>query len=302
MLGTRASMRVLSPGPARGQTDGRSTLMRRALTTAAAAITVLLPGAYLGADAVAATAGTISAPNGTVRTGHIVRFNVGNTHSPQTERLMNRPAIAPRAAERVRPAGLPSSASTVQGIDVASFQHPNGAAISWTKVAQAGYKFVFIKATEGSYYVNPYYAGDASGAKGAGMLTAPYVFGIPNYSGGALQADYAMDHSNYTADGRTLAPILDIEYDPYVSQDGTNECYGLTATQMVAWIKSFATEIIRRTGEAPPIYTTADWWNACTGDSTSFTSYPLWIASFASAPVVPAAWNGTWTYWQYTDT
>lgn len=281
--------------------------MRRALTTVAAAITVLLLGASAGTGAVAATAGTTSARTGTVRTGDIVRFNVGNTHSPQVERLMNRPAIAPRAAARVRPAGLASSASTVEGIDVASFQHPNGAPINWTQVAQAQYKFAFIKATEGSYYVNPYYASDASGAKSAGLFAAPYAFAIPNYSGGALQADYALDHSNYAADGKTLPLILDIEYDPYdqpVSQggDGTNECYGLTPTQLFEWIRAFVTEASRRTGQAPVIYTTADWWNTCTGDSNAFITNPLWIASYTSTPVLPAAWNGTWTYWQYTDT
>gem|GEM_PF-1067492 len=279
--------------------------MRRALATAASAITVLLLGAYVGADAVAATAGTTSAQTAADRSGHIVRFNVGNTHSPQVERLMNRPAVAPRAAARLRPAGLASSASTVEGIDVASFQHPNGAAINWSQVAQAQYKFAFIKATEGSYYVNPYYASDASGAKSAGLLTAPYTFAIPNYSGGALQADYALDHSNYAADGHTLPLIVDLEPDPYdgplPTGDGTNQCYGLTPTQLVAWIKSFVTETSRRTGQAPVIYTDQSWWTTCTGDSAAFVADPLWIASYASTPALPAAWNGTWTYWQYTN-
>ena len=46
--------------------------------------------------------------------------------------------------------------TTVRGIDVASYQHQNGAAISWASVARAGYKFAAIKTTEGNYYVNPY--------------------------------------------------------------------------------------------------------------------------------------------------
>jgi GH25 family lysozyme M1 (1,4-beta-N-acetylmuramidase) len=274
--------------------------MRRALTTVAAAFTVLLLGASAGAGAVSASADTAGAQTSTSRAGHIDRFNVGATHSPKLERIMSGHAVAAKSAAQVRPAALPSAASTVEGIDVASFQHPSGAAINWTSVAQAGYKFAFIKVTEGSYYANPYYAADASGAKTAGMLTAPYAFAIPNYSGGALQADYALDHANYAADGRTLPLILDIEYDPYVSQDGTNECYGLTPTQMVAWIKAFVTEASRRTGQLPAIYTTQDWWNLCAGGSTAFAADPLWVASYASTPVVPAAW-GAWTYWQYTN-
>jgi GH25 family lysozyme M1 (1,4-beta-N-acetylmuramidase) len=276
--------------------------MRRARTTAAAAITVLLLGASAAA-AVAANAGTATANTGASR-GHIHRFNVSKTHSPQLERLMTRAAVAPKAATRVRPAGLPSVASTVEGIDVASFQHANGP-INWSQVAQAGYKFAFIKATEGSYYVNPYYASDASAAKGAGMLAAPYAFAIPNYSGGALQADYALDHANYAADGQTLPLILDIEYDPYdqpvPTGDGTNECYGLSPAQMVSWITAFAKETTRRIGQPPVIYTTADWWNTCTANSAAFTADPLWVASYATSPVVPTPWAGAWTYWQYTD-
>ena len=60
------------------------------------------------------------------------------------------------------------------------------------------------------------------------MFVAPYAFAIPNYSGGALQADYALDHASYAPDGQTLPLVLDIEYDPYdgaaPTGDGTNSC------------------------------------------------------------------------------
>jgi hypothetical protein len=135
------------------------------------------------------------------------------------------------------------------------------------------------------------------------MFAAPYAFAIPNYSGGALQADYALDGANYAPDGHLLPPILDIEYDPYAGSDGTpggSWCYGLTPAQMVAWISAFGTEIQRRTGQHPVIYTTAGWWNKCTGDSTAFIADPLWIANYGvSAPAMPAACK-SWAYWQYT--
>ena len=173
-------------------------------------------------------------------------------------------------------------------------------------MVQAAYKFAFIKVSEGSYYTNPYYRADTSGAEAAGLLVAPYAFAIPNYSGGALQADYALDHANYAPDGHTLPLILDIEYDPYDSPlsqggDGTNECYGLSPAQLVAWIAAFTGEADRRTGQPPVIYTTQDWWAKCTGDSSAFTADPLWAASFASTPAIPDPWTGDWTYWQYTD-
>ncbi|HEY2506857.1 MAG TPA: GH25 family lysozyme [Streptosporangiaceae bacterium] len=214
-------------------------------------------------------------------------------------------SVAPSGPAAPQAAATSAAAPTLyQGIDVASFQHPDGAAINWGDVAAAGYKFAFIKATEGSYYVNPYYAADSAGAQQNGLFAAPYAFGIPNYSTGTRQADYAVDNSHWAADGKVLPLILDIEYDPYDGSDGTNECYGLTSAQMVSWIGAFTAEVHRRTGQAAVIYSTADWWKTCTGDSTAFGGDPLWIAGDASttAPILPPTtdWS-TWTYWQYTS-
>jgi len=237
------------------------------------------------------------------------RFNVAATHSPRLERMLAGRAARPPAKTLAPSASQSAVTATVQGIDVASLQHVGGPII-WTDVAAAGYKFAFIKVSEGTYYVNPYYAADTAGAQAAGLYTAPYAFAIPNYSGGALQADYALDNSGYAPNGKTLPLILDIEYDPYAGPapkgDGTTGfCYGLTPAQMIAWIGAFITEADRRTGQLPVIYTTAQWWDTCTGGSAAFTADPLWIAgnnSGNTAPIMPAAWTGNgWVYWQYTS-
>lgn len=75
----------------------------------------------------------------------------------------------------------------------------------------------------------------------------------------------------------------------------------MTASQLVSWITAFSNEIRRKAGQSPLIYTTADWWNYCTGDSKAFPGYQLWIASATTgSPTLPAAWS-TWTFWQYTS-
>jgi GH25 family lysozyme M1 (1,4-beta-N-acetylmuramidase) len=183
------------------------------------------------------------------------------------------------------------------GVDVASFQHPNGAGINWAQVAGAGYRFAAVKATEGTYYKNPYFAADDAGAKAAGLDVAAYHFATPDTTDGATQADYAVNNASYTADGKTLPIELDIEYNPYGA-----ECYGKTPAAMIAWITAFSNEVAGRTGRAPMIYTTADWWNTCTGGSYNFSGNPLWIAAYGTAaPPMPAGW-GAWTFWQYTST
>ena len=208
------------------------------------------------------------------------------------------------------PSATPSPAKPprrLPGLDVAAFQHPvssahpRGAPIYWLTVARAGYKYAAVKGTEGDYYVNPYAAGDLKSAKAAGLDAAPYHFAIPNASGGAAQAQFAVEYSGYTPGTRTLPLMLDIEYDPYVSSDRTNECYGLTAARMTAWLAAFVAQTRTLTGQYPVIYTTADWWDTCTGRSAAFGADPMWIAAYGFAsPPMPPGWK-SWTFWQYTS-
>jgi GH25 family lysozyme M1 (1,4-beta-N-acetylmuramidase) len=196
---------------------------------------------------------------------------------------------------------------TLAGLDVAGFQHPasrqhpGGAAISWPAVAKAGYKFAAVKATEGDYYVNSWAASDLAGAKAAGLTVTPYHFAVPNASGGAAQAQFAVEYSGYKSGPRTLPLMLDIEYDPYNATDRANECYGLSAAKMTAWLSAFVATARSLTGQYPVIYTTADWWNTCTGKSAAFSADPMWVAAYGVAsPTRPAGWH-IWTFWQYTS-
>jgi GH25 family lysozyme M1 (1,4-beta-N-acetylmuramidase) len=259
---------------------------RRVAIAAAAAAATLVAGSAVAVSArpVAATT-VLGRPAGT-------RFNVAAPHSPKLERML---------AGNVLSAGAATTAGLVKGIDVSSHQHDGGAAIGWAKVAAAGYKFAFVKATEGSYYVNPHYAADVAAARRAGLLVAAYHFAIPNDSRAVLQADLAMDAAgDQAAGGQTLPLVIDLEYDPYASQDGTNECYGLSQGQMVAWISAFVAEVKRRTGQLPVIYTIENWWKACTGGSAAFAADPLWVASPGTSPTLPVGWS-SWEYWQYTS-
>jgi len=232
------------------------------------------------------------------------RYNVSAPHSPALERLLAGTRSAPALA-------APLITPYLKGIDVSSQQHAGGAQINWAQVAAAGYGFAFVKVTEGSYYVNPYYAADTAAAQRAGIVTAAYHFAIPNDSSARLQADLALNAAgdpnafnaggDPAAGGRTLPIMLDLEYDPYAGLDHTNECYGLSQSAMVAWISAFVAEIQRRTGQPPAIYTIAPWWATCTGGSAAFSADPLWVASpGGTSPTLPAGWSN-WEYWQFTS-
>ena len=214
----------------------------------------------------------------------------------------------------------PALAATTpaQGTDVSSLQHPNPTStIDWSAMASSGMTFTGVKASEGNYYTNPYYAGnvaksyeaDAQQAVNAGLYVTPYIFANPYPGNGtaAQQADYGAAvikaSTSPAYSGNHMLPVtLDIEPDPYVNQESnSNQCYGLTQSAMQAWISQFITEIKKDLGtsKAPIIYTTADWWNACTGNDTAFSADPLWLASYGvTNPGLPAGWNN-YTIWQY---
>jgi GH25 family lysozyme M1 (1,4-beta-N-acetylmuramidase) len=91
--------------------------------------------------------------------------------------------------------------------------------------------------------------------------------------------------------------MLDIEYNP----NGPT-CYGLSPSAMVAWIQSFVNTYHSKTTRYPMIYSTADWWSTCTGNSNAFSSTcPLVLARYGSSVgKIPGGWPFQ-TIWQNAD-
>ncbi|MGA5041831.1 lysozyme [Streptomyces capoamus] len=200
------------------------------------------------------------------------------------------------------PAGISESAGlsalaagSVRGHDVSSHQKR----VDWATAAARGARFVYVKATESTAYRNPYFSGQYSGAREAGLLRGAYHFALPDRSSGTRQAAYFVRYGGgWRPDGWTLPPALDIEYNPYSTR---HKCYGLGKTRMVRWIRAFSDEVERQTGRRPVIYTTTQWWKLCTGNSRAFSSSnPLWIARHGTSRpgTLPGGWR-YWTFWQY---
>ncbi|MFJ2772955.1 lysozyme [Streptomyces sp. NPDC087300] len=193
-------------------------------------------------------------------------------------------------------AGVPvSAAGKPRGHDVSSHQKN----VDWQQARSKGARFVYVKATESHTYRNPYFAQQYDGSRAAGLLRGAYHFAVPDKSSGAAQARFFMDNGGrWRADGRTLPPALDIEHNPY----GKRKCYGLSKAGTVRWIQAFSDEVKRGTGRRPVIYTTAKWWNDCTGGSGAFAAnHALWLAHWSSsAGALPRGWE-YWTFWQYDN-
>ncbi|WP_348787583.1 FG-GAP-like repeat-containing protein [Leifsonia sp. NPDC080035] len=192
--------------------------------------------------------------------------------------------------------GLPPG---VPGLDVSGWQVLTAA--NWRTIAANGAKFVYVKATESTDYKSSQFAEQYNDSYAAGLIHGAYHFATPNTSSGATQANYFVNNGGgWSADGRTLPPLLDIEYNPYGAT-----CYGLSAAEMVSWIRDFSNTILARTGRLPAIYSTTDWWTRCTGNNPGFGANPLFIARYPSnissgAGTLPAGWSN-YSIWQYAS-
>lgn len=193
------------------------------------------------------------------------------------------------ASARVRMA----APSGVPGIDVSNWQGD----IDWAAVAADGIKFAYIKATGGTSFIDQQFDDNYQQAYEHGIIRGAYHFARPNYSGPVKQARFFVRNGGgWSPDGMTLPPMLDLEYNP-----SGPDCYGLSDAQMVDWVRGFSDEVKRLTGRYPVIYTTANWWKMCTGNSGAFNkTNPLMIANWGPDPYPLPNWPFH-TIWQYTS-
>ena len=264
-------------------TSPRSTKVRRAR--------LLLAATAIGATALSTPGAASAAPAGPsspVPTSSPVSFSSADAHSMgSTVAAREGASTTASVTAGTIPAGVP-------GLDVSRWQGN----VDWTGARADGARFAYVKATESTSYTNPYFKQQYNGSYASGMIRGAYHFALPDRSSGTAQADWFVSHGGgWSPDGRTLPPLLDIEYNPYGST-----CYGLTPTQMVSWIRSFSSRVKVRTGRYPAIYTTTSWWAQCTANNSSFAAtHPLFIARYASTVgTLPAGWT-RYTFWQYAD-
>ena len=170
------------------------------------------------------------------------------------------------------------------GIDVSHWQ----GSINWSQVYGAGYRFAFIKASEGTSYTDSYFTTNMSGAKNAGLYPGPYHFAHPDsYSATAEAAHFVNTAGSYMSNGY-LRPVLDLE-------DGAS----LSTTALTDWVIDFMTYVENQTGVEPIIYCNSNYANY--EFDSRITQYDLWIANWYVQSPDTGLWS-TWEFWQYSST
>ena len=84
-------------------------------------------------------------------------------------------AIGALAATAALVPSMAQAAGNPHGDDVSSHQGN----VNWAATKAAGAQFVVLKATEGTYYTNPYFAQQYNGAYSAGLIRGAYHFAHP---------------------------------------------------------------------------------------------------------------------------
>ena len=190
-----------------------------------------------------------------------------------------------------------ASTARAKGLDVSNYQ----GSIVWSKVAHAGYRFAFAKATEGAGYVDKTYTANRNGSEAAGLVFGGYHFAQPAGASVAAATASAIKQANHFLaiagpQPGELPPVLDLEVTG-----------GLPTSRLLVWTLAWLGQVSARTGVEPFLYTSPLFWKNQLADSTAAASAGtrLWIAHWTSnsKPTVPAQnWDGSgWKFWQWTD-
>jgi lysozyme len=221
---------------------------------------------------------------------------VAMSTAPGAEAKRPRPNPSPTATPTATPALAPTATpvSWLEGIDVSHYQ----GSIDWAKVAAAGKRFAFIRASAGSLTADSRYTQNRTGARAAGVAVGAYHFANPDGATNDALNEANWFLSNATPASGDILPALDLE----VSN-------GLSVSALTTWTQTWLGRVTAVTGVRPIIYTTPSFWRTNMGDTDWFARNGyriLWIAHWTSAaqPTVPASnWGGnSWTFWQYSST
>ena len=173
----------------------------------------------------------------------------------------------------------------IHGIDISHHQ----GRIDWAKlrnamIAKGPVRFVMIKATEGSDYVDEMFEDNFYQARDHGFIRGAYHF-WSNSSTAREQAYFFLD--KVKLEKGDLPPVLDVET---INEELTVEEF---QQEILAWL-----HIVEDRYHAKPIIYTYYKFKEKYLSDARFDDYPYWIAHYY---VKEVQYTGKWKFWQHTD-
>lgn len=172
----------------------------------------------------------------------------------------------------------------VKGVDVSSYQGD----IDWKVLASQNIDFAFIKATEGSGFVDPMFETNYSEATKTNLRVGAYHF-FSYDSSGLTQAENFISTVPKSED--MLPPVIDVEF----YGDKANNLPDKEETQKN--LSLMIEKLEEYYGKKPIIYATGKAYNLYIADS--YKDYDIWVRNvFINAGLSDGR---EWAFWQYTD-
>lgn len=179
---------------------------------------------------------------------------------------------------------FPASSSTqYNGIDVSEWQGN----INWSEVSNSGVSVVYIRASEGAEYVDPYALTNYTRAKENGIKVGFYHYLT------AVNQEEALNQAEFF-----VSTIKGLEIDCKLAMD-FETFDGLSIEKINIIARTFLEEVERLSGKDVVIY--SDAYNArFTFSSELAADYPIWVADYYVSEPANGNWD-TWEGFQYTD-
>ncbi|MFR7819899.1 GH25 family lysozyme [Candidatus Pseudoruminococcus sp.] len=172
----------------------------------------------------------------------------------------------------------------VRGVDVSSYQGK----IDWKTLSEQDIQFAFIKATEGSSFVDPNFSENYSNAQKTNLRIGAYHF-FSYDSSGKTQAENFI--KVVPISDNMLPPVVDVEFYSDKEQNPPN------SKDVDKELNAFLQEIEKYYKKKPIIYATGKSYDMFI--SGKYNDYNIWIRNILSYPSLSD--NKQWTFWQYTD-
>lgn len=173
----------------------------------------------------------------------------------------------------------------VRGVDVSSYQGD----IDWNVLSGQDISFAFIKATEGSSFVDECFAKNWEEAHETALYIGAYHF-FSFESAGQRQAEHYIETVGDLSES-SLPPVIDVEY--YDVPSGTD----VSAATIRRELGTMIEVLTNYYGRPPILYVTKQTYTDVIKEY--FTECPLWVRSVYGKPNFVR--EDAWCFWQYSN-
>lgn len=187
-------------------------------------------------------------------------------------------------SKKIHPNHLFIAPYSVRGVDVSHYQ----GIIDWNSIEAQDVSFAFIKATEGSSYVDDCFSQNWKHVSHTSILTGAYHF-FSFDSAPSTQASLYIETVGSLL-GK-LPPVIDVEY------YGDKEDSPPDKDTVTASLQELLDILEEHYHVKPIIYTTYSVYDRYI--KGIFDDYPLWIRNVYYTPNLDI--GNRWTFWQYSD-